>query len=595
MVAKVKAPSPSMSAPGDARDRTLAPTGKFRWALLIAQALIFAVIAHLSSRFEFHSEFQQRPILLVLGLLAIAFVLHIASLRLILRESNHSAMTRHVLLGGVLFRLLLLPSHPIQEVDIYRYLWDGAVVASGHNPYRFSPKQVLEAPQADDKDLELQSFAELKVRESSSQEVLARVHFGELITVYPPVSQEVFGLASLLVPAEASLYRRLLTMKIVLTGFDLGILWLVVLILRRMQRHPGWAILYGWSPLVLKEFANSGHLDSIAVFLTTAAILTLISGLDAPRTEIRVTWLLSSAILLGLGVGAKLYPIVLVPVLTLWVWRTVGRRTSAGYGAAALITTAVALAPMILTQPAPTSTIRIPLETNGGLVKDISADDSSETARSGLATFLSRWEINDLIFMVVVENMRPDIGDANAKSDARMTHWFVILPQSLRVSASEQLSTLLQRPVPEATFLTARAFTLFLFVVIVSFLLAWGMRQNDPHAWLRVSFLTLAWFWALAPTLNPWYWTWVLPLIPFSGRRTWIMVSLLVFAYYLRFWVLYHSADSAVLNLHDRGEDLFHFAIVPVEHLLWLAALSIESLSFRSVSVVTEADSSVAV
>jgi len=594
MVATVTASSSILLGAAEKHVSTLEGTGKRRWALLIAQVLIYAVIAYLSLRFEFHAEFQQRPILLVLGLLATAFALHIASLRLIRREDDHSAITRYVFLGGVLFRLILLPSYPIQEVDIYRYLWDGAVVASGHNPYRFSPRQVLEAPQADGTALELQALAELKVRESSCQEVLARVHFGELLTVYPPVSQGVFGLASLLVPAEASLYQRLLTMKIVLTGFDLGILWLMILILRRMQRHPGWAILYGWSPLVLKEFANSGHLDSIAVFLTTAAILTLISGLAAPRTKSRGTWLLSSSILLGLGVGAKLYPIVLLPVLTLWVWRTVGRRTGAGYGAATLITTAVALAPMILTQPAPTSTIRIPLETNGGVAEGVSVDNSSEKARSGLATFLSRWEINDFIFMIVVENLRPDIDDANAETATR-THWFVILPQTFRVTASERLSTLLQRPVPDATFLTARALTLFLFMIIVSVLLVWGMRQNDPQVWLRVSFLTVAWFWALAPTLNPWYWTWALPLIPFCGRRTWMFVSLLVFAYYLRFWALYHPADSAVPNLGYRGEEFFHFVIVPVEHLLWLAALSIESISCRSVSVVTEADSSVAV
>ncbi|MCA9174549.1 MAG: hypothetical protein KDB14_08685 [Planctomycetales bacterium] len=593
-MATVTAPSSMLLGPAEKHVRTLAGSRRFRWALLIAQVLIYAVIAYLSLRFEFHAKFQQRPILLVLGLLATAFALHIASLRLILRESDHSAMTRHVLLAGVLFRLILLPSYPIQEVDIYRYLWDGAVVASGHNPYRFSPKQVLESPQADDTTLELQALAELRDREPSCQEVLARIHFGELITVYPPVSQGVFGLASLLVPARASLYRHLLTMKVVLTSFDLGILWLVILILRRVQRHPGWAILYGWSPLVLKEFANSGHLDSIAVFLTTAAILALISGLAAPRAKSQVKWLLSSSIFLGLGVGAKLYPIVLVPVLTLWVWQTVGRRASAGYGAIVLITTAVALAPMILTEPAPTSAIRIPVETNDGMGSGVSIHESSETAGSGLATFLSRWEINDFIFMVVVENLRPDTDDANAETATR-NHWFVILPQTFRVTASEQLSTLLQRPVPEATFLTARALTLFLFMVIVSALLVWAMRQNDPQYWLRIAFLTLAWFWALAPTLNPWYWTWVLPLVPFSGRRTWMAVSLLVLAYYLRFWTLYHPADSAVPNLGYRGEDFFHFVIVPVEHLLWLAALSIESLSFRSVSVVTEADSAGAV
>lgn len=235
------------------------------------------------------------------------------------------------------------------------------------------------------------------------------------------------------------------------------------------------------------------------------------------------------------------------------------------------------------------------LETNGEPANAVFIDDTSETARSGLATFLSRWEINDFLFMVAVENLRPDIDEAHSESTARATHWFVVLPQTFRVTLSEQLSTLWQRPVPEATFLTARAFTLLLFMVIVARLLVWGLRQNDSNVWLRVAFLTLAWFWALAPTLNPWYWTWVLPLIPFSGRRTWMLVSLLVLAYYLRFWVLYQTVDSAVFNLDSQGEEVFHFVVVPVEHLFWLVALSIESLSSRSVCVITETESTGAV
>ena len=587
MVETVTAPPSTQWAPGT-----------LRWALLVAQALICAAIAYLSLRFEFHAELRQRPILPVLGLLATAFVLHITSLRVILREPHDSATARHVLLGGVLFRLILLPSYPIQEVDIYRYLWDGAVVASGHNPYRFSPQQVIESPPTDDTSAELHALAELKEQHSSCPEVLARIHFGELITVYPPVSQGIFGLASLLVPTRASLYQRLLTMKAVLTGFDLGVLWLVILILRRMRRHPGWAILYGWSPLVLKEFANSGHLDSIAVFLTTAAILTLVSGLAVSRTRTRAAWLLSSSLCLGMGVGAKLYPVVLIPVLTLWVWRTAGRGASVGYGVVATITATVSLAPIILTAPAPTSTIRLPMATPDGAGNRASIDELSQTARSGLATFLSRWEINDFIFMVVVENLRPDVDEGNAATISRTctrSHWFVALPQSRRVTVSDQLSNLWQRPVPEATFLTARAFTLLLFMSILAALLVRGMRQNDPQIWLGVAFLTLAWFWALAPTMNPWYWTWALPLVAFSQCRAWLVVSLLVLAYYLRFWLLYHYADSTALSSGYRGEEIFHFVVVPVEHLLWLAALSVESLSFRSVSRFTEGESSAAV
>lgn len=567
---------------------TLTRVWKLRWALLIAQALIYVVIASLSSRFEFYADFQQRPMLLVLGLLATAFVLHIVSLRSALLESDLSAITRHVLLGGVLFRAILLPSSPIQEVDIYRYLWDGAVVASGHNPYRLSPQQVLELRKDSEGSPELMEIAELKEQGPSCREVLARIHFGELITVYPPVSQAVFGLASAFIPANASISQRVITMKVVLIFFDLGTLCLVLLILGRMQQHPAWAILYGWSPLTLKEFANSGHLDSIAVFFTTAAIVSLIVGLAASRSRSQLLCLAGSAILLGLGVGAKLYPVVLVPVLTLWVGRTLGWLSGAGYFAGTLVVAGMTLTPMFVTEPAPIFEIHIPLETDGAHANASNDGEVSTTARSGLVTFLSRWEINDFIFMVIVENLRPDVDDLNAETNVRPPHWFVVLPRASRVAISEKLSNLLQRPVPEATFLTARAFTLILFMAIVAVLLVGAVRENEAQSWLRVSFLTLAWFWALAPTLNPWYWTWVLPLLPFAGRRVWMMVSLLVLAYYLRFWVVYHFASSTVLDSDYRGEDFFHFVVVPIEHLLWLVALGTESLFCRIVSNVTE-------
>lgn len=49
---------------------------------------------------------------------------------------------------ALLFRVVLLWSDPIQEDDFYRYLWNGKVVASGLNPYRFAP-QIVESYRAE--------------------------------------------------------------------------------------------------------------------------------------------------------------------------------------------------------------------------------------------------------------------------------------------------------------------------------------------------------------------------------------------------------------------------------------------------------------
>jgi len=49
------------------------------------------------------------------------------------------------LLIGVGLRLVFFGSTPVYENDFKRYLWDGAVTASGENPYRFSPAEIFEA------------------------------------------------------------------------------------------------------------------------------------------------------------------------------------------------------------------------------------------------------------------------------------------------------------------------------------------------------------------------------------------------------------------------------------------------------------------
>ena len=40
---------------------------------------------------------------------------------------------------AVIFRATLLPAIPYQSEDVYRYLWDARVAASGVSPFRYAP------------------------------------------------------------------------------------------------------------------------------------------------------------------------------------------------------------------------------------------------------------------------------------------------------------------------------------------------------------------------------------------------------------------------------------------------------------------------
>lgn len=335
------------AAPATAPDRALC------WlaGVALAQALCDAAIARLSPVLAWGTSPHQRPLLLVLSLLAASFGLYVMSLRLALRCRWRPHLLGLILAAAVAFRGILLTTEPIQEVDLYRYLWDGAVCAAGISPYCVPPADVRTPDRLPPGTLSPQRtevLHRLRTLGNSSPGLaaaLARIHYAELTTPYPPVNQAVFALAAHLAPPKADLAARVIRLKGVLLLFDLATVGLVLWLLSTTGRHPGWSIAYAWCPLVLKEFANSGHLDAIAVCLTTACLGCAVQLLAAPRQPWR-RWALAAAILLGLAVGAKLYPIVLLPLLTLAGWRRAGVRGGALVAAGGILASALCLAPM---------------------------------------------------------------------------------------------------------------------------------------------------------------------------------------------------------------------------------------------------------
>jgi len=322
--------------------------------LAIAQAVLYCIVTGLSSRFEYNSPVYQRPIPAVLGLLTVCFGLHLVSLKIALQIADRRRVLSILLFAAIVFRGILLSSEPIQEVDIYRYLWDGTATAGGVNPFRYSPEQVLRADPSQSLPPDLEQLVALRDRSGPLAEVLGRIHYGELITVYPPVSQAVFAVPSRIAPASSTVFQRVVMMKATLLLFDVATIVFVLILLRITGRHVGWSIVYAWSPLVLKEFANSGHLDAIAVCFATASVACWTHGMLVKGTLRSSTWLGAAGLLLGIATAAKLYPIVLLPVLGLVVLKRVSWRPAACYVGFSVVTSGLLLALMLLTQPAET-------------------------------------------------------------------------------------------------------------------------------------------------------------------------------------------------------------------------------------------------
>jgi hypothetical protein len=212
---------------------------------------------------------------LTYGLLA--FLLRATWRDVAIPESRRGSLA--VVIGfGILFRLTLVPHGVVGSDDIYRYLWDGKVAASGVNPFRYLPT-----------DPHLSHLA--------TADLPAKVNHPDMRTPYPPMAQALFLLSHKLFGDAAAGLKLLLVM---LDCMTLLILWR--LLRGRGNALPAFA-LYAWSPLPILYFALDGHIDALGIpFLLLAVFFCLtrrpISGIAA----------------LGLGALAKLVPLLLVPI-----------------------------------------------------------------------------------------------------------------------------------------------------------------------------------------------------------------------------------------------------------------------------------------
>ncbi|MEO1981304.1 MAG: hypothetical protein ABGZ24_12360, partial [Fuerstiella sp.] len=281
----------------------------------------YLCLAVLSQWFSWHSPLAGRPVWVFLILMTVAFVLHLWALKIAIGLKRNRTALRWIILFGLGYRLLLLPSHPIQEVDIYRYMWDGLVTADGQNPYHFSPRDTLHA---DSQNCGPEIGELVRIRDSSDSvhTTLSRVHFAHLTTIYPPVSQAVFAAAATATPLSTYVEVRRFVTKFFIVLFDVLAMFGLLALLQHFRKPTGWLICYAWSPLILKEFANSGHLDAIAVGFTVWAVVFWSRALRQNSARL----LSAAAVLLGLGIGAKLSPVVAVPVIAVSVLRHFGFR-----------------------------------------------------------------------------------------------------------------------------------------------------------------------------------------------------------------------------------------------------------------------------
>lgn len=185
-----------------------------------------------------------------------------------------------VLLAALLVRAVLLAAPPSLSDDLFRYLWEGRVVAWGENPFLHAPDWAG----------------------WPADPVRAQVNHPELSTIYPPLALWLFA-------GIASIYYHIISIKITFGLFDAGIALALAWVLQGRGRSDRAAWLYALHPLGAVESAGNGHLEAAAILCLVLAV----GAWDRERQgRLRPGWAVALA---AAGAGLKLLPGALLPGL----------------------------------------------------------------------------------------------------------------------------------------------------------------------------------------------------------------------------------------------------------------------------------------
>jgi alpha-1,6-mannosyltransferase len=230
------------------------------------------------------------PILVYNCAFAVAFCLYLGASAVVLRAQAVPATLALILALALAPRLILLASTPVLSDDLYRYIWDGKVIAAGHNPYRYAP----DAPEL------------AGLRGSLWPPINQKAQH----TPYPPAAELVFAATYRLAPESVKAQQFVAILA------DLLAIGALLLLLGRLGLPRERVLLYAWSPTPVLHFALSAHHDALMI----AGMVLALALAAGPGQAVRRA---AGGVVLALAALVKLVPLLLAPLL-LRRWRAAG-------------------------------------------------------------------------------------------------------------------------------------------------------------------------------------------------------------------------------------------------------------------------------
>ncbi|MCX6149364.1 MAG: hypothetical protein NTX22_02435 [Ignavibacteriales bacterium] len=191
-------------------------------------------------------------------------------------EANQILITI-IILSGIIFRLSLFPVQPIASDDIYRYIWDGKVMANGINPFRYSP-------------------ADTALNFLHSETFPAKINHPTMKTIYPPYSQLMFYFGYKLFG------ENVYGIKILLFIAELLSIFLLYLLLKKLNLPAINLALYSLCPLPIMQFMVDGHVDGTGFPLLLLFFFFYLTGKKV-----------KSYLMIGLSISSKFVSGMILP------------------------------------------------------------------------------------------------------------------------------------------------------------------------------------------------------------------------------------------------------------------------------------------
>lgn len=275
--------------------------------------LALAACAHAVVRPDLHPDGGS-----ALGLAGIAWIVALVAGVDLARTARRDGLDRLALGAAIVGRLSLVPGLPHLSDDVWRFLWDGRLVATGQaSPYAATPRELLSPP------------APLFDPAPSWSLLFEHLNSADYTSVYPPLLQATYALAA---TVASSAQGQVIVLGLVATAVDLAVLLVLDRLLADAGADRRWAWAWGLHPLIALETVGNLHAEGWMALGLVLAVLALHRGRP-----------LRAAAGLSLAVAAKVLPLLVVPLAiarTPRIWRL----PAVGVGA---VLCGVALGPML--------------------------------------------------------------------------------------------------------------------------------------------------------------------------------------------------------------------------------------------------------